>query len=57
LTASGKGFVPTTHTLLLIACRETHESRTTAQGPLRTLNVYIPLAYTRDGEELLRGQK
>src|SRR5262245_47727969 len=42
-------------TLLLIACGETHEIRNTGKEPLRTLNVYVPPAYTREGEALPRG--
>jgi mannose-6-phosphate isomerase-like protein (cupin superfamily) len=33
-------------TLLLIQRGETQEIRNTGQGPLRTLNVYVPPAYT-----------
>src|SRR5262249_7574859 len=44
-------------TLLLIERGDTHEIRNTADGPLRTLNLYVPPAYTEDGEELPRGRK
>jgi mannose-6-phosphate isomerase-like protein (cupin superfamily) len=44
-------------TLLLIGRGKTHEIRNTGEGPLRTLNVYVPPAYTEDGEELPRGRK
>jgi mannose-6-phosphate isomerase-like protein (cupin superfamily) len=44
-------------TLLLIERGDTHEIRNTGAGPLRTLNVYVPPAYTEEGEELPRGQK
>ncbi|HYT87592.1 MAG TPA: cupin domain-containing protein [Gemmataceae bacterium] len=44
-------------TLLLIARGDTHEITNTGKEPLRTLNVYVPPAYTEDGEELPRGQK
>ena len=37
---------------MLIQRGDTHESRNTADGPLRTLNVYVPPAYTEDREEL-----
>jgi mannose-6-phosphate isomerase-like protein (cupin superfamily) len=43
-------------TLLLIERGEAHEIRTTGDAPLRTLNVYVPPAYTEDGEELPRGR-
>ncbi len=39
-------------TLLLIAAGEGHEIRCTGAAPLRTLNVYAPLAYDADGEAL-----
>ena len=44
-------------TLVLIQRGDTHEVRNTGDGPLRTLNVYVPPAYTEDGEELLLGRK
>jgi len=44
-------------TLLLIQRGETHEIRNTGTEPLRTLNVYVPLAYTADGDELPAGRK
>jgi mannose-6-phosphate isomerase-like protein (cupin superfamily) len=34
-------------TLLLISQGDTHEIRNTGEGLLRTLNVYVPPAYTR----------
>ena len=44
-------------TLVLIPRGDTHEIRNTGRGPLRTLNVYIPPAYTSDGDELPAGRK
>ena len=44
-------------TLLLIERGETHEIRNTGEGALQTLNVYVPPAYTDDGEPLPRGRK
>jgi mannose-6-phosphate isomerase-like protein (cupin superfamily) len=44
-------------TLLLISRGDSHEVRNTGKEPLRTLNLYVPPAYTEDGEELLRGRK
>jgi mannose-6-phosphate isomerase-like protein (cupin superfamily) len=44
-------------TLLLIERGDTHEIRNKGERPLRTLNVYVPPAYTEDGEELPRGRK
>jgi mannose-6-phosphate isomerase-like protein (cupin superfamily) len=43
-------------TLLLIQRGDFHEIRNTGSGPLRTLNVYVPPAYTDEGEELPRGR-
>jgi mannose-6-phosphate isomerase-like protein (cupin superfamily) len=42
-------------TLLLIQRGDRHEIRNTSEKPLRTLNIYVPPAYTSDGEELPRG--
>ena len=42
--------------LLLIERGETHEVRNTGAGPLRTVNVYVPPAYTDEGEELPPGR-
>ena len=44
-------------TLLLIQRGDTHGVRNTGDGPLRTLNLYVPPAYTEGGEELPRGRK
>jgi mannose-6-phosphate isomerase-like protein (cupin superfamily) len=43
-------------TLVLIERGETHEIRNTGDTPLRTLNVYVPPAYTGDGDELPAGR-
>ena len=43
-------------TLLLIARGETHEIRNTGREYLQTLNLYVPPAYTADGEELPAGK-
>jgi len=39
-------------TLLLIEHRDRHEVRNTGRTLLRTLNIYVPPAYTRGGNEL-----
>jgi mannose-6-phosphate isomerase-like protein (cupin superfamily) len=44
-------------TILLLARGERHEIRNTGRAPLRTLNVYVPPAYSRSGEPLPRGRK
>jgi mannose-6-phosphate isomerase-like protein (cupin superfamily) len=43
-------------TLLLIERGTTHEIRNTGRTPLKTLNLYVPPAYTPSGEPLPRGQ-
>jgi mannose-6-phosphate isomerase-like protein (cupin superfamily) len=43
-------------TLVLIGRGQTHEIRNTGREPLRTLNVYVPPAYTPEGDELPAGQ-
>jgi len=43
-------------TLILIERGNRHEIRNTGRSPLRTLNVYVPPAYTKNGDELPRGR-
>ena len=43
-------------TLLLIQRGDKHALRNTGTGPLRTLNVYVPPAYTDEGQELPAGR-
>lgn len=43
-------------TLVLIEHGGTHEIRNTGERPLETLNLYVPPAYTADGDELPRGR-
>ena len=43
-------------TLLLIERGTDHEIRNTGGTPLRTLNVYVPPAYTKSGDPLPRGR-
>jgi mannose-6-phosphate isomerase-like protein (cupin superfamily) len=43
-------------TLLLIERGETHEIRNTGRTPLKTVSVYVPPAYTAEGEELPAGK-
>ena len=43
--------------ILLIERGNRHEIRNTGRTPLRTLNVYLPPAYTKNGDELPRGRK
>jgi mannose-6-phosphate isomerase-like protein (cupin superfamily) len=44
-------------TLVLIQRGDRHEIRNTGDTPLKTLNVYVPPAYTEQGEELPAGRK
>jgi mannose-6-phosphate isomerase-like protein (cupin superfamily) len=44
-------------TLVLIERGNRHEIRNTGRGPLKTLNIYVPPAYTKAGDELPRGRK
>ena len=43
-------------TLLLIERGNRHEIANTGRAPLRTLNLYVPPAYRRNGDELPRGR-
>ena len=43
--------------LVLIERGDRHEIRNTGRTPLRTLNIYVPPAYTSGGDELPRGRK
>jgi len=42
--------------LLLIEAGDRHEIRNTGDGLLRTLNLYVPPAYDRRGDELPAGR-
>ena len=43
--------------LVVIERKDRHEVRNTGRAPLRTLNVYVPPAYTKSGDPLPRGRK
>jgi mannose-6-phosphate isomerase-like protein (cupin superfamily) len=43
--------------LLLIEHGDRHEIRNTGRTLLRTLNFYVPPAYTKSGDELPRGRR
>jgi mannose-6-phosphate isomerase-like protein (cupin superfamily) len=55
-TVAGKRYQLHAGTLLLIERGETHEIRNTGRQPLRTLNVYVPPAYTKGGDPLPRAR-
>ena len=54
---NGESHVLREGTLLLIERGDTHEIRNTGGELLRTLNVYVPPAYTEEGGELPAGRK
>ena len=54
---SGRRYKLVPGTLMLIERRERHEVRNTGRALLRTLNLYVPPAYRRNGDPLPRGNK
>lgn len=54
---NGKRFRLRPTTLVLIERRDRHEIRNTGRSVLRTLNVYVPPAYTKSGKELPPAKK
>lgn len=52
----GRACALETGSLILIERGERHEIRNTGRVPLRTLNFYVPPAYTEEGDELAAGQ-
>ncbi len=52
----GKAVALRAGTLLLIERRDQHEIRNTGRTPLRTLNIYVPPAYTKAGNERAAGK-
>jgi len=44
------------NSIVLIERGTTHEIRNTGRTPLKTLNVYVPPAYKKSGDELPRGK-
>lgn len=55
-TINGKHHPVSEGTLMLIEHGDEHEIRNTGDTPLRTLNVYVPPAYSPDGKELPAGR-
>ena len=55
-TIEGKRHRLRARTLVLIERGSTHEIRNTGRTPLKTLNIYVPPAYTKGGDELPRGR-
>ena len=56
-TVNGRRVALQAGSLLLIERGDRHEIRNTGRTPLVTLNVYVPPAYTKAGDELPRGRK
>jgi mannose-6-phosphate isomerase-like protein (cupin superfamily) len=56
-TVNGRRMPLREGTVLLIEKGDTHEIRNTGRTVLKTLNVYVPPAYTKSGDELPRGRK
>ena len=53
---NGRRYALKQGTLLLIEHGDEHEIANTGRGPLRTLDVYVPPAYTKRGDELPRAK-
>lgn len=54
---NGQRFSLRPATLMLIERRDQHEIRNNGRTLLRTLNVYVPPAYTKSGKELPPAKK
>jgi len=52
-----RGYKLVPGSLMLIERGERHEIKNTGRTLLRTLNFYVPPAYTRRGDELPRGKR
>ena len=52
----GKRIALKTGSLLLVEHGEQHEIRNTGKGLLKTLNLYSPPGYTKEGDELPAGK-
>ncbi len=55
-TVNGKRQALRAGSLVLIERGDRHEIRNSGRTMLRTLNFYVPPAYTADGQELPRGR-
>ena len=53
---NGKRIPLSEDTLVLIERGENHEIRNTGKTELRTINIYVPPAYTKDGKTLPPGK-
>jgi mannose-6-phosphate isomerase-like protein (cupin superfamily) len=55
-TINGRRLKLRAGSLILIERGDRHEIRNTGRTPLKTLNVYVPPAYTKAGDELPRAR-
>lgn len=56
ISLAGRRIALRAGTIVLIERGIEHEVRNTGKTPLRTLNLYVPPAYTRSGNENRRGR-
>jgi mannose-6-phosphate isomerase-like protein (cupin superfamily) len=56
-TVNGKRYGLHAGSLLLIERGDTHEIENSGRTSLRTLNFYVPPAYTKSGDPLPRGRR
>ena len=56
-TVNRKRYALRAGTVMLIERGDQHAIRNTGRAPLRTLNIYVPPAYTKGGHELPRGRR
>ena len=54
---NGRRYALRAGSLVLIEAGDRHEVRAVGREPLRTLNIYVPPAYDREGDELSRGKR
>jgi mannose-6-phosphate isomerase-like protein (cupin superfamily) len=54
---NGKRYALRAGSLLVIERHDEHEVTATGREPLRTLNLYVPPAYTPSGDELPAGKR
>ena len=54
---NGRRYVLKPGTLILIEKGDRHEIRNAGKELLRTLNIYVPPAYRKDGQPLPRGKR
>ena len=53
---NGKRYPLKAGSLLLVERNDRHEIKCTGRAPLKTLNFYLPPAYSTEGEELPRAK-